>query len=279
MGVNNLPKVVTQRCLEQDSNPWPTDRKPKCLTRYTTAPPELCRKAEYSNGLFTIWWDEQENHPLDRILSWFISWLSKEGTLQCWSKGCPMWATGSTVPLIHMLISTLYVSLLVSSYAFPLSSLLIYCNPQFIAYFVVISPGFWFLFLHYQPKKGRKTVVVVVTAKRLAGKSISEMICLVSSEMKNLNSIKRRICSCAINWFITSSFHNNDGWLDFTQRISHCLLTQTGGSFWATVCKTVRPMLSVRCPVCPVLSVLSCLSVTFVHCGQTVGWVKTKLVM
>ena len=41
--------------------------------------------------------------------------------------------------------------------------------------------------------------------------------------------------------------------------------------FWATVCKTVRPMLSVRCPV------LSCLSVTFVHCGQTVGRIKTKL--
>ena len=43
--------------------------------------------------------------------------------------------------------------------------------------------------------------------------------------------------------------------------------------FWATVCKTVRPMLSVRCQSC--LSV--CLSVTFVHCGQTVGWIKTKL--
>ena len=45
--------------------------------------------------------------------------------------------------------------------------------------------------------------------------------------------------------------------------------------FWATACKTVRPMLSVRC-----LSVLSCpvcLSVTFVHCGQTVGQIKTKL--
>ena len=42
-------------------------------------------------------------------------------------------------------------------------------------------------------------------------------------------------------------------------------------NFWATVCKTVRPMLSVRCPV------LSCLSVTFVHCGQTVGRIKTKL--
>ena len=44
--------------------------------------------------------------------------------------------------------------------------------------------------------------------------------------------------------------------------------------FWATVCKTVRPMLSDRCPVCPVLSVLS---VTFVHCGQTVGRIKMKL--
>jgi len=27
-----LPKVVTQRCLEQDLNLRPTDRKPKCLT-------------------------------------------------------------------------------------------------------------------------------------------------------------------------------------------------------------------------------------------------------
>ena len=44
--------------------------------------------------------------------------------------------------------------------------------------------------------------------------------------------------------------------------------------FWATVCKTVRPMLSVR-----PLSCLSCLSVTFVHCGQTVGRIKMKLGM
>jgi len=44
---------------------------------------------------------------------------------------------------------------------------------------------------------------------------------------------------------------------------------------WATVCKTVRPMLSVRCRLsCPVLSVLS---LTFVHCGQTVGRIKIKL--
>jgi len=40
--------------------------------------------------------------------------------------------------------------------------------------------------------------------------------------------------------------------------------------FWATVCKTVRPMLWDRC-----LSV--CLSVTLVHCGQRVEWIKMPL--
>jgi len=45
-------------------------------------------------------------------------------------------------------------------------------------------------------------------------------------------------------------------------------------SFLATVCKTVRPMLSDRCPVCPVcLSV--CLSV--VYCGQTVDGSRWNL--
>jgi len=58
------------------------------------------------------------------------------------------------------------------------------------------------------------------------------------------------------------------------KHISATLLNLPFG-FWATVCKTVRPMLSVRCPVC--LSVQSvCLSVTFVHCGQTVGRIKMK---
>jgi len=42
--------------------------------------------------------------------------------------------------------------------------------------------------------------------------------------------------------------------------------------FWATVFKTVRPMLLDHRPV---LSV--CLSLTFVHFGQTVGRIKTKL--
>jgi len=45
--------------------------------------------------------------------------------------------------------------------------------------------------------------------------------------------------------------------------------------FLATVCKTVRPMLSDRClSVC-----LSVLSLTLVYCGQTFGWIKMKLGM
>jgi len=49
--------------------------------------------------------------------------------------------------------------------------------------------------------------------------------------------------------------------------------------FWATVCKTDK-LFAVcyrtvhRCAVC-----LSCLSVTLVHCGQTIGWIKMKLGM
>jgi len=48
---------------------------------------------------------------------------------------------------------------------------------------------------------------------------------------------------------------------------------------WATVSKTVRLMLSDRClSVLSVLSVCPALSVTLVYCGQTVGWIKMKLV-
>ena len=43
---------------------------------------------------------------------------------------------------------------------------------------------------------------------------------------------------------------------------------------WATVCKTVRPMLSDRCLSCPV-----CLSVTLVYSGQTVRLIKMPLSM
>ena len=43
-------------------------------------------------------------------------------------------------------------------------------------------------------------------------------------------------------------------------------------SFWATVCKTVRAMLSDRC-----LSVCLSWLVTFVYCGHTVGWIRMPL--
>jgi len=48
-----------------------------------------------------------------------------------------------------------------------------------------------------------------------------------------------------------------------------------GPSFWATVCKTVCPMLLDHCLSC--LSVCPVLSVTLVYCGQMVGWIKMKL--
>ena len=52
--------------------------------------------------------------------------------------------------------------------------------------------------------------------------------------------------------------------------ITNLLLSLLCKSYWATVCKTVHPMLSDRCTsvclsVCPV-----CLTVTLVYCGQTV---------
>ena len=51
----------------------------------------------------------------------------------------------------------------------------------------------------------------------------------------------------------------------------HSIYTFFNKHFWATVCETVRPMLSDRC--------LFCLTVTLVYCGQTVGWIKMKLGM
>jgi len=53
---------------------------------------------------------------------------------------------------------------------------------------------------------------------------------------------------------------------------SLALITTKHHNFWATICKTVRPMLSDRYPVC-----LSCLSMTLVYCGQMAGWIQMKL--
>jgi len=50
-----------------------------------------------------------------------------------------------------------------------------------------------------------------------------------------------------------------------------CTLHFYINTFWATVYKMVRPVLSDRCLSCPVLTV------TFVYCEQTVGWIKLPL--
>jgi len=49
------------------------------------------------------------------------------------------------------------------------------------------------------------------------------------------------------------------------------IIDRKADTHWATVCKTVRPVLSDRC------SVLSCLSVMLVYCCQMVGRIKMKL--
>jgi len=73
----------------------------------------------------------------------------------------------------------------------------------------------------------------------------------------------------------------NDLWRGAGMRSTECAVHCSPKSllhFWATVCKTVRRMLSDRrmsCPICPVC--LSCLYMTLVYCGQTVGRTKMKL--
>ena len=98
-------------------------------------------------------------------------------------------------------------------------------------------------------------------------------------------------CKCAFSFYTAP--HDGDVRLRacdaswklgvFARRGTNCarlpvMYTRCYAGFWATVCQTVRPMLSVRC--LSSLSVLSvCLSVTIVHCGQTVGRIKMKLGM
>ena len=86
-----------------------------------------------------------------------------------------------------------------------------------------------------------------------------------------------------INWTSSSTRQHNTGTLIYRREL-YSLHIFTGLQFlksfhscrfWATVCKTVRPlspMLSDRCR-----SVLSVLCVILVYCGQTVARIKMKL--
>ena len=67
----------------------------------------------------------------------------------------------------------------------------------------------------------------------------------------------------------------NDMWRGAGMRPTECAVHCSPKSlhhFWATVCETVRRMLSDRRMSCPI-----CLYVTLVYCGQTVGRIKMKL--
>ena len=55
--------------------------------------------------------------------------------------------------------------------------------------------------------------------------------------------------SVSVHAPVTSSYSLNNTTLTIHNSLSLSLPAQDL-SFWATVCKTVRPMLSVRCPVC-----------------------------
>ena len=62
--------------------------------------------------------------------------------------------------------------------------------------------------------------------------------------------------------------------IDIRNQLPEDIVTCTPvNSFWTTVCKTVRPMLTDCCLSCPVLSV------TLIYCGQTVEWIKMPLGM
>jgi len=91
------------------------------------------------------------------------------------------------------------------------------------------------------------------------------------------NSLSHRICTelwhpsfyesiYVLNW--RQTLHYNSKKIVKLWTLQLCTSTHFG----ATVCKTVRPMLSDRCPVC-----LSVLSVTLMCCGQKVGRIKMKL--
>ena len=86
-------------------------------------------------------------------------------------------------------------------------------------------------------------------------------------------SISRKMPRNVVNHRHQNTNFWNTLWLTAWNDNINRLITQVinRNSFWATIAKTVRP--------CYQTVVLSCLSVTLVHCGQTVGWIKMKIGM
>jgi len=73
------------------------------------------------------------------------------------------------------------------------------------------------------------------------------IICVIKKTIYKFNAI-------IITVKLSSDFQNID--VKVLKEVILYLLRQAEhGHFWATVCETVRPMLSDRCPICHVLSV------------------------
>jgi len=100
---------------------------------------------------------------------------------------------------------------------------------------------------------------------------------LFAAVMKNLTDIQHRMvprtaAGTSVAYTVTDARYVCNSYVTSSVIVLCNRLSWLTVSFWATVCKTVRPMLLDRCPVC-----LSRLSVTLVYCGQVVGWIKIKL--
>jgi len=76
IGLNNLPKVVTQHCLEQDLNPWPTD--PYLLHHCATYSKLGITYCQISSYFINNWWylrnSTKERHIYNSRLTGSCIW-------------------------------------------------------------------------------------------------------------------------------------------------------------------------------------------------------------
>ena len=125
-----------------------------------------------------------------------------------------------------------------------------YTQSPIIRIIVITSTARYFYSTSTRPAVSFKRVVLSTTARWTAKythekRGVGRSICICITLLRSARN--RRHCTCA-------------------HRVSH---NTSYDAFWATVCKTVRPMLSDRC--------LSVCLVTLAYCGQTVGWIKMPL--
>jgi len=109
----------------------------------------------------------------------------------------------------------------------------------------------------------------VLDVKSIGRKNLTSLIFRKPSETESrlqMNLNRKLRVAYRLSWSsLSSNYRKQRTWSGGRRRFA---ATDHRGdtACWATVCKTVRPMLSDRC-----LSCLSCLHVTLVCCGQKAG--------